>query len=24
MKDGLLKMKDMPREMGGSGVVLPE
>ncbi len=24
MKDGLPKMKDMPKEMGGSGVVLPE
>jgi len=24
MKDGLPKMKDMPAEMGGSGVVLPE
>jgi hypothetical protein len=24
MKDGLPKMKDMPSEMGGSGVVLPE
>ena len=24
MKDGLPKMKDLPREMGGSGVTLPE
>jgi hypothetical protein len=24
IKDGLPKMKDMPKEMGGSGVVLPE
>ena len=24
MKDGLPKMKDMPKEMGGSGVTLPE
>ena len=24
MKDGLLKLKDYPAEMGGSGVVLPE
>lgn len=24
MKDGLPKMKDLPKEMGGSGVVLPE
>ncbi len=24
MKDGLPKMKDLPAEMGGSGVVLPE
>jgi hypothetical protein len=24
MKDGLPKMKDLPREMGGSGEVLPE
>lgn len=24
MRDGLPKMKDMPKEMGGSGVVLPE
>ena len=24
MKDGLPKMKDMPKEMGGSGVALPE
>jgi len=24
MKDGLPKMKDMPKEMGGSGIVLPE
>lgn len=24
MKDGLPKFKDMPKEMGGSGVVLPE
>ena len=24
MKDGLPKMKDMPREMGGSGITLPE
>jgi len=24
MKDGLPKMKDLPREMGGSGITLPE
>jgi hypothetical protein len=24
LKDGLPKMKDVPAEMGGSGVVLPE
>ncbi|RZL85954.1 MAG: GFA family protein [Variovorax sp.] len=24
MKDGLVKMKDIPKEMGGSGVTLPE
>jgi len=24
MKDGLPKMKDMPKEMGGSGITLPE
>jgi hypothetical protein len=24
VKDGLPKMKDMPKEMGGSGVSLPE
>ena len=24
IKDGLPKMKDVPKEMGGSGVVLPE
>jgi hypothetical protein len=24
IRDGLPKMKDMPKEMGGSGVVLPE
>jgi hypothetical protein len=24
MKDGLPKMKDLPKEMGGSGVLLPE
>ena len=24
IKDGKPKMKDMPKEMGGSGVVLPE
>jgi len=24
MQDGLPKMKDMPREMGGSGITLPE
>lgn len=24
MKDGLPKQKDVPKEMGGSGVVLPE
>jgi hypothetical protein len=24
IKDGLPKMKDMPKEMGGSGITLPE
>ena len=24
IKDGLPKMKDMPKEMGGSGDILPE
>ena len=24
IKDGLPKMKDMPKEMGGSGIALPE
>jgi hypothetical protein len=24
MKDGLPKQKDVPKEMGGSGVLLPE
>jgi len=24
IRDGLPKMKDMPQEMGGSGVLLPE
>jgi hypothetical protein len=24
MKDGLPKMKDVPKEMGGSGINLPE
>jgi hypothetical protein len=24
IKDGLPKMKDMPKEMGGSGEILPE